>query len=76
MEAFAPGLLENQCPSEKHVSMYKDEKRKEVWLLSKVDNHIMPKGALMGGYGGGAMHARNADRLDCVPWCLLDGDNT
>ena len=34
LEAFAPGLLENQCSSDKHVSMYKDEKRKEARLLS------------------------------------------
>ena len=43
-ETFAPGRIENQCASDKHVNMYKDEKRKEVWLLSKGDNHIMPKG--------------------------------
>ena len=60
----------------KHVSMYKDEKRKEVWLLSKGDNHIMPKGIVMGGYGGGHMSARKADRFDCVPWCLPEGDKT
>ena len=51
--------------------MYKDEKRKEVWLLSKGENHIMPKGTIMGGYGGGAMSARKADSLDCVPSRLL-----
>ena len=56
--------------------MYKDEKRKEVWPLSKGGNHIMPKGTIMGGYGGGAMSARKADRLEVVPWCLPDGDNT
>ena len=44
LEAFAPSLIENTCASDKHVSMHKDEKRKEVWLLSKGDNHIMPKG--------------------------------
>ena len=75
LEAFAPGLLENQCASDKHVSMYKDEKRKEVWLLSKGDNHIMPKGTVMGGYGGGHMSARKVDRFDGEPWCLFDGDN-
>ena len=56
--------------------MYKDEKRKEVWLLSKGDNHIMPKGTIMGWYGGGAMSARQADRLEVVPWCLPDEDKT
>ena len=30
----------------------------------------------MGGYGGGAMSARKADRLEVVPWCLPDGDTT
>ena len=56
--------------------MYKDEKRKEVWLLSNGDNHIMPKGTIMGGYGGGHMSSRRADRFDCVPWCLLAGDKS
>ena len=76
LEAFAPGLLENQCASDKRVCMYNDEKRQEVWLLSKGDNHIMPKGSIMGGYGGGHMSARKADRFDGVPWCLPDGDKT
>ena len=40
------------------------------------DNHIMPKDTVMGGYGGGHMSARKADRFDCVPWRLLEGDNT
>ena len=53
LEDFAPSLLNNQGASYKHASMYKGEKRKEVWLLSKGDNHIMPKGTVMGGYGGG-----------------------
>jgi hypothetical protein len=56
--------------------MYKVEKRKEVWLLSKGDNHIMPKGTVMGGYGGGHISARKADRFDCVSWCLPEGDKT
>jgi hypothetical protein len=76
LEAFAPGLIENQCTSNKHVSMYKDEKRREVWLLSRGDDHIMPKGTVLGGYGGGQMSGRKADRLECVPWCLPDGDKT
>ena len=44
LEAFAPGLIENQCGGDKHVTMYKDEKRKEVWLLSKTDDQIVPRG--------------------------------
>ena len=47
-EAFAPSLFENPCASDKHVSMYLEEQRKEVWLLSKGDNHIMPKRTIMG----------------------------
>ena len=60
LEAFALGLLDNTCAPNKHVSMYKDEKRKEVWRLSKGENHIMPKGTVMGGYGGGHMRARKS----------------
>ena len=56
--------------------MYNDEKCKEVWLLSTGDNHIMPKGTVMGGYGGGHMSPRKSDRFDCVPWCLPEGDKT
>ena len=40
LEAFDPGLLANQCASDQHVSMYKDEQRKEVWLLSKGDTMV------------------------------------
>ena len=43
LEACAPGLIENQCAGDKRVTMYKDEKRKEVWLLAKADDHIVPK---------------------------------
>ena len=52
--------------------MYTDEKRTEVWLLSKGGNHLLPKGTIMRGYGGGHMGARKADRFDCVPWCLIE----
>ena len=76
LDAFAPGLSENHCASDKHVSMYNDEKRKEVWLLSKGDNHFMPKGTITGGCGGGHMSARKVDRFDCAPWILPDGDKT
>ena len=41
LEAFAPGLIEHQCAGDKHVTMYKDERRKELWLLSKTDYHIV-----------------------------------
>ena len=76
LEAFAPGLIENQCSGDKHVTMYKDEKRKEVWLLSKTDDHIVPKGTILGGFGSGQMSARKNDKIDCVPWTLPDGDKT
>jgi hypothetical protein len=36
----------------------------------------MPKGIVMGGYGGGHLSARNADRCDCVPWRLPEGNKT
>ena len=49
-EAFAPSLIENQCAGDKHVTMYKDERRKEVWILSKQDAHIVPKATIFGGF--------------------------
>ena len=76
LEAFAPGLIENQCSGDKHVTMFKDEKRKEVWLLSKNDDHILPKATILGGFGSGHVGARKTDRVDCVPWTLPDGDKT
>ena len=76
LEAFAPGLIENQSAGDKHVTMYKDERRKEVWLLSKNDDHIIPKGTHLGGFGSGQMSARKAERIDCVPWTLPEGDKT
>jgi hypothetical protein len=56
--------------------MCKDENRKHVRLLIKGGNRIMPKGTIMGGYGGGAMSARKADRLKVVPRCLPGGVKT
>ena len=76
LEAFAPGLTENQSAGDKHCIMYKDDKRKEVWLLSKTDDHIMVKGTVLGGFGSGHLSARKAERSDCVPWSLPDGDRT
>ena len=74
LEAHAPGLLEHQSVGDKHVAMLNDEKRREVWLLSKHSDHIMPKGTILGGFGSGQMSARKPERADCVPWCLVDGD--
>ena len=76
LEAFAPGLIEQQAAGDKHVIMYKDDKRKEVWLLSKNDDHIVPKGTILGGFGSGQMGARKQERMDCVPWSLPAGDKT
>lgn len=76
LEAFAPGLIDNQCANDKHVTMFKDEKRKEVWVLTKTDDHIIPKGTIFGGYGSGILNPRKGDRVDCVPWVLPDGDKT
>ena len=64
LEAVAPGLIENQCAGDKHVTMYKDDKRKEVWLLSKNDDHIVPKATICGGFGSGHVNPRKADRTD------------
>ena len=76
LEAFAPGLIENQCAGDKHVTMYKDERCKEVWILSKQDDHIVPKATIFGGFGSGSINPRRADRSDCLPWTLPDGDKT
>ena len=76
LEALAPGLIEHQCAGDKHVTMYKDERRKEVWLLSKLDDHIVPKATVFGGFGSGHMAPRKTDTSDCVPWSLPDGDKT
>ena len=74
LEAHAPGLLQNQSAGDKHVTMLKDDRRREVWLLSKHSDHILPKGTILGGFGSGQMTARKPERADCVPWCLVDGD--
>ena len=76
LEAFAPGLIEHQSSGDKHVTMYKDDKRKEVWLLSKADDHIVPKATIFGGFGSGQMNPRKPERTDCVPWSLPNGDKT
>ncbi len=76
LEAHAPGLIEHQSAGDKHVTMFRDEKRREVWLLSKSDDHIVPKGTHLGGFGSGQLGARKPERNDCVPWTLPDGDKT
>ena len=76
LEAHAPGLLQHQSAGDKHVAMLKDDKRQEVWLLSKHSDHIVPKGTILGGFGSGQMTARKPERADCVHWCFVDGDKT
>ena len=73
LEAHAPGLIQHQAAGDKHVTMLKDKKRREVWLLSTHRDHIMPKGTILGGFGSGQMTARKPERADCVPWCLVGG---
>ena len=73
LEAHAPGLLENQSAGDKHVTLLKDERHREMWLLSKHGDHILPKGTILGGFGSGQMTARKPEQADCVPWCLVDG---
>ena len=36
----------------------------------------MSKVSILGGFGSGALIARKAERTDCVPWALPQGDNT
>ena len=76
LEAFAPGLVEHQTFADKHVTMYKDVGRKEMWLLAKHDDHIVPKATVVGGFGAGQINNRRDDGLACVPWSLPDGDKT
>ena len=76
LEAHAPGLVEHQAAGDKHVTMLKDDKRQEVWLLSKNGDHTLPKGTLLGGFGSGQLMPRKPERNDCVPWCLVDGDKS
>ena len=76
LEAHAPNLIESQCAGDKHVHMFKDEKRAEVWAVSKNDDHILPKGTIFGGFGSGHVCPRKDERKDCVPWTLAKGDKT
>ena len=75
LEAHALGLIQCQAMSDKHVSLLKDAVRKEVWLLAKNDDHIVAKGTLLGGYGGGSVMAAGT-KTDLVPWQLPLGDKT
>ena len=76
LEAFAPGLIEHQCFGDKHVTMYKDVQRHEMWLLAKNDDHIVLKATVVGGFGAGTISNRRADGVACVPWSLPNGDKT
>ena len=76
LEALAPGLIENASLSDKHITMYKDDNRRELWLLSKGDDHIVPRGAVLGGFGAGQMANRKDDGVASVPWSLPNGDKT
>ena len=76
LEAHAPGLIEHQSLGDKHITMYKDVRLQELWLLAKNDDHIVPKTAVLGGFGAGQMSDPRADDTTFVPWTLPNGDKT
>ncbi len=76
LRAHSPNLIEHSAMSDKHVSMLKDDVRGEVWFVAKMDDHIMPKHTVLGGYGGGNLSARNPSNTDVVPFCLPHGDKS
>lgn len=76
LQGHAPGLIEIQAMGDKHVTLLKDDTRREVWLIAKNDDHIVAKNTLIGGYGGGQLYPRKQDRTDVVPWRLPKGDKT
>jgi len=44
--------------------------------VSRTDNHIIPAGTLVGGFGGGQLAAANAAVKQAIPWSLPKGDRT
>ena len=45
LQAHAPDLISNAAMGDKNVTMYKDAKCSEMWVVAISDNHILSKGA-------------------------------
>ena len=54
--------------------MLKDQARREVYILSQKDDHILPALTLLGGFGGGVLQTRNDAVVEAIPWALPKGD--
>jgi len=74
LRAHAPDLVEIATMSDKHVLLLKDQARREVYLLSQKDDHILPALTLLGGFGGGVLQTRNDAVAEAIPWALPKGD--
>ena len=62
--------------NDKQVALLKDEKRNEVWALSKANDHIFVKTTCLGGFGGGNLNPRSHSNDDALPFLLPNGDKT
>ena len=54
--------------------MLKDQARREVYILSQKDDHILPALTLLGGFGSGVLTTRNPALVEAIPWALPRGD--
>ena len=51
----------------------------DIWILSKMEeNHILPKGVCLGGFGGGTLKPYNeaGGMVDLIRFDLPKGDKT
>ena len=54
--------------------MLKYQARREVYILSQKDDHILPALTLLGGFGSGVLTTRNPALVEAIPWALPRGD--
>ena len=76
----APSLTSHPAMGDKQVTLLRDDKRGELWVMSKDGDHTLNKNIVLGGFGSGSLKPRDLmdDSSDTqgVPFGLQNGDKT
>ena len=73
----SPGVLhESHCYGDRGVAMFKDQYH--VYFLSRETDHVLAKGTIVGGFGGGCFVQQRVGNSGSghlvLPFSLLEGD--
>ena len=67
LKTHVPDLVESTAQNDKHITMLKDPKRREVFFVSRQDDHIIQPLTILGGYGSGVLVSRKATEDGAAP---------